>query len=162
MIDELPSLGRLEILQSSLAFMAGYGIKGYLICQDTAQLSAAYGKDETIMANCHVQVAYAPNKMETAELISKMAGSMTVSQEQRSYSGSRFGVRGHVQVNTHETERPLITADEVRRLPADDALIFVSGHAPIYGKKIKYYNDQTFSQRAKIAAPDAVVPSMPV
>jgi type IV secretion system protein VirD4 len=158
MIDELPSLGRLEIMQSSLAFMAGYGIKGYLICQDTAQLRAAYGQDETIMANCHVQVAYAPNKMETAELISKMAGSMTVSQEQRSYSGSRFGIRGNVQVNMHETERPLVTPDEVRRLPADDALVFVSGHAPIYGKKIKYYSDPTFSARAKIVPPGPVAP----
>jgi type IV secretion system protein VirD4 len=159
MIDELPSLGRLEILQTSLAFMAGYGIKGYLIAQDTAQLAAAYGRDETIMANCHVQVAFAPNKMETAELLSKMAGSMTVRQEQRSYSGSRFGVRGHVQVNAQDSARPLLTPDEVRRLPQDDALVFVAGHAPIYAKKIKYYSDPTFSQRAKIPPPEPLAPA---
>ncbi|MBD5633300.1 MAG: type IV secretory system conjugative DNA transfer family protein, partial [Candidatus Eremiobacteraeota bacterium] len=78
MIDELPSLGRLEIVQTSLAFMAGYGIKAYLIAQDVAQLTAAYGgasgRDETIVANCHVQVAFAPNKIETMELLSKLAG----------------------------------------------------------------------------------------
>jgi type IV secretion system protein VirD4 len=156
MIDELPSLGRLEILQTALAYMAGYGIKSYLITQDVAQLQAAYGganSTETIMANCHVQVAYAPNKLETMELLSKLAGQATVRTEQRSYSGGRLGIRGNVQVSVSETERPLLTPDEARRLPPDDALIFVAGHPPIYGRKIKYYADPTFSERSKIAPP---------
>ena len=34
MLDEFPSLGRLPILQEALAYVAGYGIKCYLICQD--------------------------------------------------------------------------------------------------------------------------------
>jgi type IV secretion system protein VirD4 len=154
MIDELPSLGRLEILQSALAYMAGYGIKAYLITQDVAQLQAAYGgagSTETIMANCHVQIAYAPNKIETMELLSKLAGQTTVRSEQRTYSGGRFGFRGAVQVAVSESERPLLTPDEARRLPPDDALVFVAGHAPIYGRKIKYFEDPTFSARAAIA-----------
>ncbi|MBD5657549.1 MAG: type IV secretory system conjugative DNA transfer family protein [Candidatus Eremiobacteraeota bacterium] len=162
MIDELPSLGRLEIVQTSLAFMAGYGIKAYLIAQDVAQLSAAYGgasgRDETIMANCHVQVAFAPNKIETMELLSKLAGSMTVRSESRSYSGRRVGVRAHVMVNSQDTERPLLTPDEARRLPDDDALIFIAGRAPIYAKKIRYFQDRTFTERARIAPP-ATVPA---
>jgi type IV secretion system protein VirD4 len=155
MIDELPSLGRLEIVQTSLAFMAGYGIKAYLIAQDVAQLAAAYGgasgRDETIMANCHVQVAFAPNKIETMELLSKLAGTMTVRSESRSYSGARIGVRKNVMVNSQDTERALLTPDEARRLPGDDALVFVAGHAPIYAKKIRYFEDPTFAERARIA-----------
>src|SRR5690606_27409659 len=60
MIDEFPSLGKLEILQESLAFVAGYGIKFYLICQDINQLKSretGYGHDETITSNCHIQNA---------------------------------------------------------------------------------------------------------
>jgi type IV secretion system protein VirD4 len=158
MIDELPSLGRLEILQNALAYMAGYGIKSYLITQDVAQLQAAYGgpnSTETIMANCHVQVAYAPNKIETMEMLSKLAGTTTVRSEQRSYSGGRFGFHNSVQISTSESERPLLTPDEARRLPPDDALVFVAGHAPIYGRKIKYYEDRTFSERAKVELVDA-------
>ena len=41
MIDEFPSLGRLDVFQESLAFIAGYGLKAYLIIQDLAQLWAA-------------------------------------------------------------------------------------------------------------------------
>jgi type IV secretion system protein VirD4 len=157
MIDELPSLGRLEILQTALAYMAGYGIKAYLITQDVSQLAAAYGgasgRDETIMANCHVQIAFAPNKIETMEMLSQLAGAMTVRNETRSYSGSRIGVRSHVMVNSTETQRPLLTPDEARRLPDDDAIIFMAGHAPILAKKIRYYQDPTFTQRSRIALP---------
>ena len=49
MIDEFPALGKLEILQESLAFVAGYGIKCYLISQDINQLKSretGYGRDE--------------------------------------------------------------------------------------------------------------------
>lgn len=159
MIDELPSLGRLEILQSALAYMAGYGLKAYLIAQDSAQLQAVYGgpgAGETIMANCHVQIAYAPNKVETMELLSKLLGQTTVRNEQRTYSGSRFGLRGQVQVSATEMQRPLLTPDEVRRLPVDAALVLVAGHAPIYAKKIIYYTDRVFARRAKVALPGAV------
>jgi hypothetical protein len=41
------------------------GIKAFLIVQDLSQLYAAYGHDESIISNCHVRVAYAPNKVET-------------------------------------------------------------------------------------------------
>ena len=63
MIDEFPALGKLEILQQSLAFVAGYGIKCYLISQDINQLKSretGYGPDETITSNCHVQAAFPP------------------------------------------------------------------------------------------------------
>ncbi len=169
MIDELPSLGRLEILQSALAYIAGYGIKAYLITQDLGQLTAAYGgasgRDETIVANCHVLLAYAPNKIETMELLSKLAGNMTVRTENKTYSGGRMAVmHSQVTVTRQEQERPLLTPDEARRLPPDDALVFLAGHAPIYGKKIKYYQDPVFSARSKIPTPALVrapAPSQP-
>jgi type IV secretion system protein VirD4 len=67
MLDEFPSYGKLEVFQEALAYIAGYGIKAYLIMQDIAQLWGAYGRDESIISNCHLRVAYAPNKIETAE-----------------------------------------------------------------------------------------------
>ena len=154
MIDEFPALGKLDILAESLAFVAGYGLKMYLITQDLTQLFAAYGKDESIISNCHVRIAYAPNKVETAELLSKMAGTTTVYRQTRSYSGKRFGMQGNVSISEQETQRPLLTADETMRLPPDDMLIFVAGHSPIYGRKIKYYADKELLRRASIPARD--------
>jgi Type IV secretory system Conjugative DNA transfer len=68
MLDEFPTLGRLPFFESALAYLPGYGIKAYLIAQDLAQLYAAYGHDESIVSNCHVRIAYAPNRIETANL----------------------------------------------------------------------------------------------
>ena len=69
MLDEFPSLGKLEILQESLVFLTGYGIKCYPICQDINQLrstTTGYGIDESITSNCHIQTAFPPNRVETA------------------------------------------------------------------------------------------------
>lgn len=154
MLDEFPALGKLEFFQTSLAYLAGYGVKCYLIAQDLSQLYAAYGRHESIISNCHIRVAFAPNKVETAKLISDMAGQMTVRKQTRTYTGSRLQpVLMHVIAAEQESSRPLLAADEALRLREDDALIFVSGMAPIYGRKLRYYLDPVFSERAGIAAP---------
>jgi type IV secretion system protein VirD4 len=165
LLDEFPSLGKLEVFEQSLAFIAGYGMKAYLIIQDISQLWTVYGKDESIFSNCHVRVAYAPNKVETAELLSKMAGTATVVKQAHSFSGSVYGSQSSVSTSTQETQRPLLTADEVMRLPGarkdaqgqvvepGDMLIFMAGQTPIYGKQILYFLDPTFSARAKLPAP---------
>ena len=165
MLDEVPSLGKLDVFEESLAFIAGYGLKAYLIIQDISQLWTAYGKDESIFSNCQVRLAYAPNKIETADLLSKMTGIATVVKHSHSYSGSLYGAQSNISTSTQETQRPLLTADEVMRLPAaskdargnvtepGDMLIFMAGQTPIYGKQILYFMDPTFSTRAKRPAP---------
>ena len=153
LIDEFPALGKLEVFEEALAFIAGYGLKALLITQDLSQLAKAYSKDESIMSNCHIRIAYAPNKIETADLLSKMSGASTVAHTQRNFSGSRLSVvLNNVSTNEQLTPRPLLTADETMRLPPSDELVFVAGHAPIYAKKIIYYQDDAFIQRQKMGA----------
>jgi type IV secretion system protein VirD4 len=166
MLDEFTSLGKLSVFQESLAFMAGYGIKAYIIVQDVSQLYEAYGKDESIMSNCHVRIAYAPNKVETAELLSKMTGTTTVVKSYTTTSGDRISVMlGQVTESLQEISRPLLTIDECMRLKGakksndgqvlegGDMLIFIAGQAPIYGKQILFFKDQVFLDRSKVAAP---------
>jgi type IV secretion system protein VirD4 len=153
LLDEFPSLGRLDIFQEALAFIAGYGLKALLIAQDLSQLAAAYGRDESIISNCHIRIAFAPNRIETAELLSKMAGQGTVTHTQRQYSGNRLAMAlMHVNTNEQIVQRPLLTADECMRLPPDDELVFVAGHSPIYGQKIRYYEDPILAERVKLGA----------
>ena len=52
LLDEFPSYGRLDVFQEALAYIAGYGIKAYLIMQDIEQLYSTYTKHETIISNC--------------------------------------------------------------------------------------------------------------
>lgn len=154
MLDEFPTLGRMDVLQTALAYLPGYGITAYLIVQDLTQLAHAYGRYDSIVSNCHVRVAYAANKVETARLISDMAGTMTVHKETRTYTGNRLNpVLMHVMASEQETSRPLLTPDEVMRLPEDAALIFAAGQPAIYGRKIRYYVDPIFTERAKVHPP---------
>ncbi len=164
MLDEFTSLGKISIIERAIAYMAGFGVKGYFIVQDTKQLNQAYGADNALMANCHVRIAYAPNVPETAEYLSKMAGTATVVEKKKSVSqgGGRGG--GSTSTNIAETSRPLLTPDECMRLPGlakddggrtipGDMLIFTAGNAPIYGRQILYFQDPVFSQRARMKAP---------
>jgi type IV secretion system protein VirD4 len=165
MLDEFPSYGKLEVFQEALAYIAGYGIKAYLICQDISQLWGAYGRDESIISNCHIRVAFAPNKVETAEWLSKMAGT-TIVKEDIIASGNRYkAVLQNVSKTFHQIGRALMTPDEIMRLksPVKDAegritepgemLVFVSGHAPIKGTQSLYFRDPVFAKRARLSAP---------
>lgn len=155
LIDEFPSLGKMDVLAESLAFIAGYGLKAYLIVQDLSQLYKAYSRDEEIIGNCHIRIAFAPNKIETAELLSKMVGVGTVQVEQNSYSGGRTSIAlGQMSSSVQEVERSLLTPDEAMRLPENDCIIFIAGTDPIYGKKIKYYNHPELDARSKVAPPE--------
>ncbi|GAB1253077.1 type IV secretory system conjugative DNA transfer family protein [Desulfovibrio falkowii] len=164
MLDEFTSQGNLAILERALAYMAGYGIIAYLIVQDLTQLQKAYSKEEAIMSNCHIRIAFAPNKPETAKILSDMTGKTTIVEYKTSVSGSRGGHLKNASVSVQEVARPLLTPDECMRLPgivtdangqldAGDMLIFVAGNPAIYGKQILYFRDPVFSQRAKISAP---------
>lgn len=169
MLDEFTAIGKLEIFERALAFMAGYGLKAFVVVQDIAQLHQAYGRDESVMSNCHVRIAFAPNRIETAKLLSDMTGKTTVVQKQRSRSG-RLGQLGSVSDSLRETGRPLLTPDECMRLRGiekhgrkivpGEALIFSAGSPPIRGLQRLYFQDKELARRAAIPAP-AVRPTSP-
>jgi type IV secretion system protein VirD4 len=155
MIDEFPALGKLDIFAEALAFIAGYGLKAYLITQDLSQLYAAYTRDESILSNCNVKIAYAPNKIETAKLLSEMCGKTTMFRATTSLSGGRFSwILKQKTIGEQEFGRELLMPDEAMSLPPDETLVFVAGHSPIRGKKIRYYDDPEFSRRAAIPSPE--------
>ena len=70
MLDEFPALGRLDFFESALAFMAGYGIRSFLIAQSLNQIEKAYGQNNAILDNCHVRVSFAANDERTAKRVS--------------------------------------------------------------------------------------------
>ncbi|WP_428946808.1 type IV secretory system conjugative DNA transfer family protein [Acidithiobacillus ferrooxidans] len=154
LIDEFPSLGKLDVFQKALAFIAGYGLKALLIIQSKNQLYGEYTKDEAITDNCHLRIAYTPNRVDSAEELSKTVGNFTASHTQRQYSGNRLQVLlQHVNTNEQVIQRPLLTPEEFMRLPATDEVVFVSGHAPIYCRKIIYYTDPVLNKRRAIPPP---------
>ncbi|KQK61037.1 conjugal transfer protein TraG [Pseudomonas aeruginosa] len=148
MLDEFPALGRLDFFETALAFMAGYGIRSFLIAQSLNQIDKAYGQNHSILDNCHVRVTFATNDERTAKRISETLGTATELRAQRNYAGHRLAPwLGHLMVSRQETARPLLTPGEVMQLPPDEAVVMVSSVAPIRARKLRYYSDANFKWR---------------
>ena len=148
MLDEFPALGRLDFFETSLAFMAGYGIRAFLIAQSLNQIEKAYGEHNAILDNCHVRVAFATNDERTAKRISDALGTSTEQRAMRNYAGHRLAPwLAHVMVSRQETARALLTPGEVMQLPPTDEIVLVSGMAPIRAQKLRYFADRNFSGR---------------
>ena len=148
MLDEFPALGRLDFFESALAFMAGYGLKSFLIAQSLNQIEKAYGPNNSILDNCHVRVCFASNDERTARRISDALGMATELRAMKNYAGHRLSPwLGHLMVSRQETARPLLTPGEVMQLPPDDELVLVSGCSPIRAKKARYFEDERFRDR---------------
>jgi len=148
MLDEFPALGRLDFFESALAFMAGYGLKSFLIAQSLNQIEKAYGPNNAILDNCHVRVAFATNDERTARRVSDALGTATELRAMRNYAGHRLSPwLGHLMVSRQETARPLLTNGEVMQLPPTDELVLVSGIPPIRAHKARYYEDMRLKSR---------------
>ena len=148
MLDEFPALGRLDFFESALAFMAGYGLKSFLIAQSLNQIERAYGPNNAILDNCHVRVSFATNDERTARRVSDALGTATELRAMKNYAGHRLSPwLGHLMVSRRETARPLLTPGEVMQLPPEDELVLVSGVPPIRAKKARYFEDPRLTER---------------
>ncbi len=148
MLDEFPALGRLDFFETSLAFLAGYGVRAFLIAQSLNQIEKAYGDHNAILDNCHVRVAFATNDERTAKRISDALGTATEQRAMRNYAGHRLAPwLAHVMVSRQETARALLTPGEVMQLPPTDELVFVAGHPPVRAQKLRYFEDGNFQSR---------------
>ncbi|MDD6318193.1 MAG: type IV secretory system conjugative DNA transfer family protein [Succinatimonas hippei] len=160
MIDEMPSLGKLDILQESLSYVAGYGMKAFLVTQDITQLKDIYGDKESIRANCQIMAWYATSNEDTAKEMSAKIGTTTVVKESVSISGSGF--KANKSRSIQETARPLLTVDECMQLPAaltapngdiikaGAMIITPTGFPAIYGEQPLYFKNPELLRRASL------------
>jgi type IV secretion system protein VirD4 len=155
MLDEFPALGRLDFFESALAFMAGYGLKSFLIAQSLNQIEKAYGANNSILDNCHVRVSFATNDERTAKRVSDALGTATEMRAMKNYAGHRLSPwLGHLMVSRQETARPLLTPGEIMQFPPAEELVLVSGVPPIRAKKARYFEDPRLTKRV-LAPPQA-------
>ena len=149
-LDEFPTLGRLDFFTMNLRQMAGYGIKAHLIVQSFNDIIEQYGTNNTILDNCHILSTFAAADTVTCQRISQMVGTVTEYRESYSEPGRNIGAR---TISHSEHVRPLLSPGDIRELPVDDQLLFVTGYKPMRVKKVRYFNDPTFMKRI-LPAPD--------
>src|SRR5690606_23167205 len=146
--DEFPALGRLDFFESALAFMAGYGLKSFLIAQSLNQIEKAYGPNNSILDNCHVRVSFATSDERTAKRVSDALGTATEMKAMKNYADHRMSRwLGHMLASRSEPARQLLAPGEIMQLPPADEIVMVAGTPPIRAKKARYFEDARFQER---------------
>jgi type IV secretion system protein VirD4 len=147
LLDEFPTLGKMETFKSGIAYFRGYRVRLFLIIQDTQQLKGTYEDAgmNSFLSNSTFRITFAANNYETANLISQLCGNKTV--EQVSYSKQAgFSLQGRSQ-STSNVQRALLLPQEVIGLPRDEQIVLIESFPPIKSKKIKYFEDKFFTKR---------------
>jgi len=149
MMDEFPTLGKMEQFQSGIAYFRGYKVRLFLIIQDTEQLKGTYEESgmNSFLSNATYRITFAANNVETANLISQLIGNKTVEQE--SVNKPKFFDLNPASRSLHvsETQRALLLPQEVINLPRDEQILLIEASPPIKSKKIFYFKDKFFTKK---------------
>ncbi len=149
LMDEFPTLGKMEQFLAGIAYFRGYRVRLFLIIQDTEQLKGIYEESgmNSFLSNSTYRITFAANNVETANLISQLLGNKTAVQY--SYNKPKYldlnpGAR---TLHVSEVQRALLLPQEVIQLPREDEIILIESQPPIRAKKIFYFQDQFFTKK---------------
>ena len=132
-MDEFANVALPDEFDKLLATMRSRQIFVSIIIQNLAQIKALY-KDawESIVGNCDELYYLGGNEQSTHKFMSEYLGKETL--DTNTY-GKSSGKSGSYSTNYQQAGRELLTADEVRLLNNDYALLFIRGELPIMDRK---------------------------
>lgn len=148
LMDEFPQLGRMSIVEEKLPLIRGYGGAFWLIAQNLAQLKETYPRWQNFVANCGAKQFFGTADIETAKYVSDSLGKTTLefqTKGQNLSAGSSISA-GNSQ-NQQFTGRDLLTADEIMRIPREQAIVLVTGEAPYLLNRLNYLLDGEYAGR---------------
>lgn len=156
LMDEFPTLGKMEQFKTGIAYFRGYRVRLFLIIQDTQQLKGTYEDAgmNSFLSNSTYRITFAANNYETANLISQLCGTKTV--QQTSYNKPLFFDLNFSSrtMQVSKAQRALLLPQEVIQLPRNEQIVLIESFPPIKSEKIKYYEDSKFT--AKLLPPTFV------
>lgn len=144
MLDEFPAFGTIPLLESALAYIAGYGIKAVVIAQALNQIKKKYGEKNSVFDNCATTVFYAPTPLdtETPKQVSEMLGDKTIRVKSKSYKAFQLG---GINISESNQARRLLTPEEVKnKVSGKWNIISTIGLYPLMGVKLEYFKEKYF------------------
>lgn len=132
--DEWANVAQPDSYPKVLATCRSYNIGINIIVQNIQSIKALYKDEwEGIIGNCDTLLFLGGgNEPTSLEFVSKLLGKETVHTRTR---GQTKGRSGSSSMNFQQTGRDLMTPDEIRMLPTNDALLFIRGEKPVRDKK---------------------------
>lgn len=146
LMDEFANVSLPDDFDKILSVMRSRGVSVSIIIQNLAQLKALFEKQwESIVGNCDEFVYLGGNEQSTHKYVSELLGKETI--DVNSY-GRSDGIRGNFSTNYQISGRELLTADEVRMLDNQYAIVFVRGERPIIDYKYDLLSHPNILQSA--------------
>ncbi|CAO94858.1 type IV secretory system conjugative DNA transfer family protein [Erwinia tasmaniensis] len=163
--DEFTSMGRVEIIQKSIAYTAGFNLRYVFILQNKGQMEdeKLYGKEgtETFIKNCAVEIVYPPRDVDDAvKEISERIGVFDKKIKRKSKSDNRGSAGGSKSVADDVISSPVLLPDDIVALGKVKnksetmkirEIILSEACYPFIADKIVYFEDPVFMGRVKIA-----------
>jgi type IV secretion system protein VirD4 len=159
-LEEFANIGVIPHFETVISLARGRGLRLFLGIQSLSQLEARYGKPnaQTILTNCATKIALSGLDVETAHYFSRALGPQTVVLARRSLHRRFLGwLPASVQETTTEHARPLLTADEIRRLGTQEALVIAGNHRPMVLSKYFYRRPPVMAAAPALGEAQAVV-----
>lgn len=149
LMDEFARLGHAGVIARGFSYVAGYGLRLLPVLQSPAQLRAEYGADlaEEIMANCGVEIAFAPKELKVAQELSERLGYWTYQGRSRSRPSGLSG--GNRSVSESDQRRALMLPQELIQMPPSRLIVLRAGMPPVRGRKIVYWRERAFAARVR-------------
>jgi type IV secretion system protein VirD4 len=155
-MDEFARLGHAAVIAHGFSYVAGYGLRLLPVLQSPAQLRAEYGPDlaEEILANCGVEIAFAPKELKVAQDLSERLGFWTYAG--RSNSGPSLFSKGNRSMTESDQRRALMMPQELIQMDPRDIILLRAGMPAVRARKIAYWREKAFTARVQ---PPPVAPA---
>lgn len=155
LLDEFPVLGYFPDIALNAGILAGYGVTFFIVCQALNQIIDVYGENHPFLDHCKTIILYAPGSIKDARTFSESIGNRSVLLDNISASGNKFQVGfNNISRSSQETSTSLINPDELMKLEFSRAIIMNQGMPPYKGKKVVYYEDPRFKNKAFMKIPN--------
>ena len=137
LLDEFTNC-RLPGLPEALTALGGYGVRCWMVVQELEEIVRVYGKESlaTILSQTDVKQFFGVASQETARLVSQMLGEEELPAES---FGMGQGLGETPNLSLGRMRRPLLTPDQVRRLPEDEQILFIQNLPPARALKVGYH-----------------------
>lgn len=139
-LEEFPVLGHMRSLETAAGLMSGFGVKLWSVMQDLTQLKTAYAKSwETFLGNAGVIQAFGNADVTTTEHLSKLLGSVQITERQDVQVSSSAMGHGDMGRREHLRNVRLLEPFEITQMFARETkrqLIFVPGRHPAFMERL--------------------------
>lgn len=158
LMDEFTAIGKVDVINTAVSYMAGYNLRLLPIIQSMTQLASKYGEQDaqTLSTNHALRILFPPRENKDANEYSETLGYFTIKSTSTSINNQSlmpFGGAPSRGESMSDQRRALMLPQELREMGQDKEIITFENTKPIMADKVMYYKEPVFVERLKEVSP---------